>query len=289
MTSLGTTQYPRTFPAPGPLAVSVQLAAGQVAVTASDVTEAAVTLSPADAGDQSALEVIAKSRVELRGDALRIEVPRGRFGGFRRTPAILVEVTVPTGSSLATETGSADVLVTGAIGALDAQSGSGDLSVTSCGEARVRSGSGDVQLGKVGSASAKSGSGDITVGHATDDLDLQAASGDIRIGKVAGDARLSTSSGDAEIGVTAGRVAVKTASGDVAVKSATAGELVASTASGDVAVGVPEGTAARLECSSISGRVTSQLEASDAPGDDERRVVVAARTASGSITVHRAS
>ncbi|MGH3658435.1 MAG: DUF4097 family beta strand repeat-containing protein [Micromonosporaceae bacterium] len=285
-----TTQYPRSFPAAGALAVSVRLDAGTVDVTASDVTEAVVDLTPAEAGDRAALDLIEKSQVDLRGNALRIEVPRGHgFGGFRRSPAVLVKVTVPRGSSLECDTGSADLQVAGSIQALDYGTGSGDVTVEACGDVRVRTGSGDAQLREVAAASVKTGSGDITIDKSSGDLQLQTASGDIQVGDLAGDARLSTGSGDVELGTTRGRIGAKTASGDISVRRADSGDLAATTASGDVTVGVPAGTAARLDCSSVSGRVHSHLEPTDAPGDAERHLSLAARTVSGSVTILRAT
>jgi DUF4097 and DUF4098 domain-containing protein YvlB len=120
-------------------------------------------------------------------------------------------------------------------------------------------------------------------------VELHSASGDVRIGEVGGDARVSTSSGDVELGSTGGAVTAKTASGDVIFRRAAEGELKASTASGDVVVGVPAGTATKLECWSTSGSVRSQLEPAEAPADTDRRLFVIVRTTSGDITIMRAA
>lgn len=283
-----TVDYPQKFPTAGPLAVSVRLGAGDVLVTAADATDAVVDLQPARPGDEDALDVIARTRVMYRRDAsLRIAIPHGR-GIVRREPPIEVRVTVPAGSSVEVGVGSADVRLEGRFGAVNLESGSGDVSVDSCGDARVRSGSGDVRIDDAGAASVKSGSGNIGVRRASSDIDLQGASGDIRVEDVGANARLSSSSGDIELGSVRGRIGAKSASGDVVVGRASEGQLEVSTASGDVAVGVVDGTAVKLDCSSISGRVHSELEPADAPGDTDRRLLVTARTASGDITIRRA-
>jgi DUF4097 and DUF4098 domain-containing protein YvlB len=288
MTSLETTDYPRTFAVAGPLALSVRLGSGNVAVTATDTTEASVDLSPFRPGDADALRVIEASKVELRGNSLTVHVPeRSGFGRFGRTPAVQVRVTVPTGSTVTAEAGSADVGVTGTIDALDVQTGSGDVTAESCGDARVRSGSGDVRVAAVKAATVKSGSGDITVDHSAGDLQLQSGSGDIRVGEAGGDGRVATASGDVVLDRTGGSIAVKTASGSVQVRRAAEGALAVTTASGDLGIGIPEGTVARLECSSVSGHVHSQLEPGDAPSGVERRLIVNARTVSGDISIKR--
>lgn len=281
--------YPQTFPAAGPLALSVRLAAGDVLVRAADVTQAEVDLQPAQPGDEDALDVIARARVMYNRDtSLRIAVPHGR-GIARSEPPIDVQVTVPAGSSVEAGIGSADVRLEGRFAAINLETGSGDVSVDSCGDARIRSGSGDVRVDEVRAASVKSGSGNVTLHRASSDIDLQAASGDIRVEDVGANARLSSTSGDIELGASRGRIGAKAASGDVVVRRASEGQLEINTASGDVAVGVVDGTAVKLDCTSVSGRVHSELEPTDAPGDADRRLIVTARTASGGITISRAS
>ena len=285
-----TTEYPRTFPVAGPLSLSVRVGAGECLITATDVDQAVVDLQPMKDGDSAALAAIEETRVEVRGNELRIKTPRSSGSGvFRRNPAILVRVTVPTGTTVDAEAGSAGIRIDGSVGAVDVQTGSGDLVAGSCGDVRVRTGSGSVDIDEVRAASVKSGSGDIGIGRSAGSVELHAASGDIRVGEVGGDARVSTSSGDVELGSTSGTVAAKTASGDLAFRRAAEGELTASTASGDVVVGVPEGTATKLECWSASGSVRSQLEPAEAPADSDRRLFVIVRTASGDITITRAA
>jgi hypothetical protein len=284
-----TVDYPQSFPTTGPLSISVRLGAGDVVVTAADVTEAVVDLQPARPGDQDALDVIARARVLYNRDSsLRVAIPHGR-GIIRGEPPIEVRVTVPTGSSAEAGAGSADVSLEGRFGAVTIETGSGDITVDACGDARVRSGSGDVRIDEVRAASVKSGSGDIVVRRASSDIDLQAASGDIRVDDVGANARFSSSSGDIEVGAARGRIGAKTASGDILVARASEGQLELNAASGNVSVGVVDGTAVKLDCSSVSGRVESQLEPTDAPDDTDRRLLVTARTASGGITISRAS
>jgi hypothetical protein len=285
-----TAEYPRAFPVDGPLSLSVRLVAGECLITAADdVDRAVVDLQPMT-DDEAALAVIEETRVELRGDALRIATPRwSGIGVFRRGPAVRMRVRVPTGTTVDAAAESAAIRIDGTVGAVDAQTGSGDLTAGRCGDVRVRTGSGSVEIDEVHAASVKSGSGDVTIGRSAAGVELHAASGDIRVGQVGADARVSTSSGDVELGSTGGSVAAKTASGDLVFRRAAEGELTASTTSGDVVIGVPEGTATKLECWSASGSVRSQLEPADAPADSDRRLFVIVRTTSGDITIMRAA
>ena len=283
-----TVDYPQTFPTTGPLALSVRVAAGDLLVTAADVTEAVVDLQPSQPGDEGALDVIARARVLYHRDtSLRVALPHGR-GLARGEPPVDVRVTVPAGSTVEVGVGSADVRLEGRFAAVTLETGSGDVSIDACGDARIRSGSGDVRIDEVRAASVKSGTGNVTVHRSTSDIDLQAASGDIRVEDAGANARLSTSSGDIELGSIRGRIGAKAASGDVVVSRAEEGQLEVTTASGDVAVAVVAGTAVKLDCTSVSGRVHSQLEPTAAPGETERSLFVTARTVSGDITIRRA-
>ena len=106
MTTTGN-DFVRTFSVTGPLNVSVELGSGEISISAGAVTEAVVRLQPDPAGDPDALDLIARTRVDLRGNALRIDVPRAM--GFQRHPDVTVTALVPTASTVVTRSGSADV------------------------------------------------------------------------------------------------------------------------------------------------------------------------------------
>lgn len=285
MTSIDS-EYTRTFPAPDPLKVSIELGNGQVAVTAGDVSEAVVTLTPASPDDRDALELIARSRVELHGNALHIDVPR--LLGFRVHPDIVIEATVPTGSTISVKSGSADVRLTGTFGETSVKTGSGDVWVDAGSTARIGTGSGDVRLGLVDAASVKSASGDVLVERSRGDVDVTTASGEIHIADLGGDGRLNSASGDVEVGASAGEVAVKTASGAVSVYARN-GEVQVKTATGHAEIVVVGGTPTLLDCSSVTGAIRSELQPSEAPTDDDtERLVVRVRTVSGAIAIRRA-
>lgn len=80
---------------------------------------------------------------------------------------------------------------------------------------------------------------------------------------------------------------MKTGSGDLTVRRATSGSVRANGASGSISIGIEEGTAAWLDVSTVSGRVSQELGESDAPGEDQQRVEITAHTVSGNLRVHR--
>lgn len=281
----------QTFPAEGPISLSIEQRSGDVEVTAADTTEVEVRLHPSGPGGD---DLAQRTTVEYRPGALRIKVPRNSMSVgastviVGRSPAVDITVLVPTGSAAEVETGSGDVQLTGRFGEVSGKAGSGDLSVESSGDVRVVAGSGDIRIGSCSGVFAKTGSGDIRVGRVTGGVELESGSGGIEVDGPVTDARLSAASGDIGVGTVAGRLTVKTASGDINVRRAEEGDITVRAASGDVTVGLAAGTAAKLDVSSITGSVRSDLDAADAPAASDRTLLLAVQTVSGSVRLHRA-
>ncbi|WP_165367521.1 DUF4097 family beta strand repeat-containing protein [Phytoactinopolyspora endophytica] len=285
-----TSSYPRVFPAPTPISLSVKSRSGNIQVTAADVTETTVDIQPGKPGDTDAIEVIDRARVDHQENALRIDISRrGKGPSLLRDPSVNVRVTVPLSSAVSVQAGSADVVLTGGLGDVAAKTGSGDVIAESCADVTIKTGSGDIRVDGATGAEANTGSGDILVQHCSGRIGTDTGSGNIRIDRAGDHTEAHTSSGDIEVGEVMAQLDSRTASGDIRIRRAIEGDVAAKTASGDVTVGVATGTAAKLDCSSASGRVRSDLEPADAPAETDRTVLIAARAASGSITIARAS
>lgn len=225
--------------------------------------------------------------VNFSGGVLRIEVPQSRralFGGGR---SYQITVQMPAGSSLNITSGSGDITSRGEFGHVDVRSGSGNLRATAAQELRVTSGSGDVTVTSLDSGSVTTGSGGISIERATGMLHVNSGSGDIEIGRVSV-VEAKTASGDLAIWDIAGRAKLRTASGDLRVRHALSGSLDATSASGDVTVGIAAGTAARLDCSTVSGSTRSTLTAATGPPENAETLEVRSRTVSGDILIERA-
>ncbi len=271
------------FETTGPITVAAKMRSSDLVVTASESSQVVVEVEPRRGGD----DVAAATRVELAGDRLVIEVPKTIGTLFRSSGSVLVSVQVPAGTSLDVDSGSGDVRAQGTYAAAEIRAGSGDVTLDRAEPSRITSGSGDVSVAEAAILKVTSGSGDVRVGRGSRLTEVRSGSGDIAI-EDAADVSFVTGSGDAIIGSFDGTVTMSTGSGDLLVRRAEQGEVQARTASGDVIVGVAAGTAAMLDCSSISGRVSSDLTSGDAPSDDERGVVLRLRSVSGDVRVQRA-
>jgi hypothetical protein len=207
--------------------------------------------------------------VEFNGGHLIVTEPHA-LGMLMRRGGITLVIEVPAGSRCAVRATAADLDCQGEIGALDARNSSGAISA-----ARVR-----------GSVQANTMSGQITIREAAGEVDAHTASGQVSVDRVAADLTATTASGDIRIGAAGGSVTARTASGRVSIDSVAHGQVSVTTASGDVKVGVAHGTGVYLDLSSITGRVTSDLEPSDEDGQAELRLTC--RTVTGALHVARA-
>lgn len=271
------------FAITGPVQVRAKVRASDVVVTESDSAAVTVHLETGrDAAEQGAFA--AGTLVELTGDVLLIETRLPRFFSRRRSQ---IRVAVPAGSSLQVETGSGNLTCTVPVARVAIRTGSGDVHLTDADDVEVTAGSADIRVSTLRTGRVTTGSGDVTVGTATESLTTRTGSGDVEVGYAA---RLESVSGSGSVAIDRvdGEALARSASGDVEVWRAEAGVLELRSTSGDVTVAAVRGTAVLLDCSTVSGRLESSLEAGGEPTPDERRLELRARTVSGDITVRRA-
>ncbi len=285
------------FDTPAPVGVVLNLMFGQVRIVAGDQAETTVRAYPRDGDDQDDVRAAEQLRVEYADGRLLVNAPEP--GGS--TGAVVLALTVPTGSSLHGRGAAADFL------------GVGEL-----GECRLSTGLGHITLDRAGSLRLKSSLGDITVGHATGSVEARANGGDVSLGRVEGEvtvtatgegdahveeahgvARLRTERGAIRIGRAHTDVEARTGQGDIDLAEVARGTVLASTTLGSIRIGVAAASTARLSLDSAAGTVCtalSLLESSDRTdggegGEDEGEagdvVRVQARTVIGDITVER--
>jgi DUF4097 and DUF4098 domain-containing protein YvlB len=284
----------KMFETPGTVRLHVQNEVGLVAVTAAPTEETVVSL---EAHTPGAEELVERAVVECRPTGGRhvvvVKVPKQGVGSrFLRRNAVTVRVEVPERSDVTVVAGSADVEITGPIGAGDFATSSGDVAAD------------DVAA----NLTARSASGDITVGAVGGNVKVQTASGDLRCSSVAGRAVFTTSSGDIEVGAAAAQVEVKATSGDVRlgelahgarvtnvsgdvrVLAIDEGTLHVRSVSGSVSVGVATGVDLHVDVETMSGQVRSDIELDDTPGSTRRDALVelSVRSVSGDVEIERA-
>ena len=161
-----------THHTPDGLQLRLRLPAGRCEITTADTTETVVEAEPLN-GSKASREA-AESLVEtLRertegGHELTVEVPKRKLLGFGNAQ-VLIRVRGPHGLDLDAATASADVVVTGRLGAADVRTASGDVSIEAAG----------------GATEVKTASGNVELGHMRDATDVKTMSGDVRCSRPA--------------------------------------------------------------------------------------------------------
>jgi len=261
-----------TFQTPEPILAYVEVVTGSVRLHATDREDTAVEVRPRDPSRASDVRIAEQARIDFRDGRLTVSAGR-KYLSIGRGGAVEIDIALPSRSRLEASSVSADVHADGVLA-----------------ECRLSTVSGGAQLDAVnGNIKADTASGDIAVRSVTGNARISTASGNANIGQLDGDLKFQAASGGVTIGELRGNAAAQTASGSVAVVAAITGGFIAKTSSGEVEVGIPHGTAARLDLITGSGIVSNGLETSDGPADGDEKLVVHARTGSGDISVRRAT
>lgn len=259
----------RTFDTPDGLSLDVTIAAGDIAVHATDTIVTSLRIRGARDEDEVFVDL---REGDPAGHRLVIEHrAKKTWGIFALGVDLDVEVTVPIGTAVTCDVGSADVVVDGTVGSLG-----------------VRAGSGDVRFDEIdGDVTVKTASGDVKGRRVGGDLTVHGASGDVSVARVGGALVMRTASGDLRVDRADATVQATTMSGDLLVRSLGGRSAELRSVSGDIDVGVARGRGVYLDVSSLNGEVRSDLDpgATPAGGPD---LDLSASTVSGDVRVRRA-
>jgi DUF4097 and DUF4098 domain-containing protein YvlB len=263
-----------------PVNVALRAHRGKVDITAADEASVQVDVVPLDSSDVST-DAARNTRVALEGDTLVVQTPDSPGWRWRRAPRLGITIRVPTGSSLAAKTASADVRAAGRYATVQVGAASGDVWLEEAtADARLQAASGDLRVGRVGGA-----------------LNIGSASGDVEAGDVIGDVTANSASGDITIRSVGGSAKAESASGDIRIGVVRRGQARLGSASGDIEVGVAAGTGVWLDISTASGDTVNELSMGGAPtagtsgelsaGHTGAALELRVHTASGDIHIRR--
>ena len=266
----------KTFDVEGPVELDVRLTSGDIEVDPSANGRVEVDLI---AHDEESQRLVDNARIELSPHGHRptvlVDVPQKRgfsISIFGRT-GIECRIRCPQDSGVSVRTKSADISTRGTIGGLNVATASGDIDVD-----RVS-----------GGVNVKSASSDFSAREVLGGVNIQTASGDIDLSTAHGPINVTSVSGDISIGEAYDNVNANSVSGDQDHGAVMQGVVAAHSVSGDVTIGVRRGSKAFLDCTTVSGDTTSELElTSDAPAGDGPLVQIRAKTVSGDIRITRA-
>lgn len=261
-----------TFQTPEPVRATIEVAAGDVTVRATDTSGTTVAVVPARPGAKGDIEAAEGTTVGFADGRLEVRTPKLKLLGLLgRTPAVSITVDLPARSDVVITTGFGDIEVAGTVG-----------------RCRARTHAGDIRVEDADVVDVETSAGDVTIRRARSDAEARSLAGDVTLDELSGRARIKSSAGGIRIGATNGDLTATAPYGRVQVREATSGSLTLTTSYADIDVGVPEGTAARLDVQTGHGRIRNELTTSaEPPPSSYERVDVTVRTSYGQVTIKR--
>jgi DUF4097 and DUF4098 domain-containing protein YvlB len=279
-----------SFDTPQPIAVNVEVALGDVHVTANDRTDTVATVQPTDASKPADVTAAENTRIDYVDGRLVIATPKTwrRFSPFDHAGAVRVAIEVPTGSSIDASSSLGDIRADGQLDRCQVKTSMGSIRLDHCGALTVKTSFGDVDVDHVhGDADVTTSSGAVDIGIVDGAAVVKNSNGATAIGRVTGDVRVKAANGRITIHRAERSVVAKSAAGSIEVGSLRRGVATLETSVGDIACGLAEGTTANLDVRSKSGRIHSGLDASDGPGPSDDVLELHAHTTVGNITLFR--
>lgn len=258
-----------TFHTPDPVTATVELAAGNLRVSAGDRTETAVTVSPTNPGADRDVKAVEQTAVTFTDGGLRVTAPTGKPSLFGKVGSVDVLIELPTGSALHGTAAMAEFRTEGTLG-----------------ETRIRTSGGAITLESTGSLEAGIGLGDVTVARVDGHAEVSVESGKIDIGQVGGTALLKNTNGDTRLDRITGDLTVEAQNGGIRIGEILRGVVSLRTANGGIQVGVHPGTNAQVEARTASGDVRNELENLDTA---EEKAELRASSTHGNVRIHRST
>jgi DUF4097 and DUF4098 domain-containing protein YvlB len=276
-----------TFDTPEPISATIDLAIGDVRISADDRGATVVEVQPSDASNEEDLKAAELTRVEYENEQLLVKAPKlrswlSRSGGG----SIDVTIKLPAGSHVHGALGLGDFDCDGRLGDCRVKTGLGRIRLDRADTLNLRSGAGDISVDRaMGRAEVTAGSGDVRLRELDSSAVIKNSNGDTWVGVAGGDLRLNAANGSIAVDLAHASVGAKSANGDVRLGEVVRGAVVLETKIGDLEVGIREGTAAWLDVSSRFGHVHNALDASDAPEPSAETVEVRAHTSVGEVVI----
>ena len=281
------------YDTPHPVTATVELVVGDLRIVAADRTDTVVEVRPSDPGSDADVRAADQTRVEYADGLLLVKTPKQRgLGLFGKPGSVDVTVDLPARSKVQVDSGAGGVRTTGTLAACRVKSGAGDVQLDRVegGRLSLEIGAGRVDVDTVaGRADISTGSGRLQVREIDGPAVLKNSNGDSWIGLVTGDLRINAANGDIAVDRAGGDVVASTANGGITVGAVTRGTVSLKTGFGEIEVGIPAGTAAKLDVSTSFGRIRNQLESTDGPQETDETVDLRARSSYGDIVIRRSS
>lgn len=277
-----------TFNTPGPISATIDLAAADVRIIASDRQDTVVEVRPSTSAHEPDVKVAEQTKVDYTAAGLLIKGPKQRNVGLRKIGSVDVTVELPAGSQIEADAGIGALRFTGQLGKCQVKMGAGDVELEQVGPLDLRTGAGAITVEHVaGHAEITNGSGRLRVSQIDGSAVIKNSNGETWVGDITGDLRVNAGNGAISVGHAAADVTASSANGEIRVDDLTRGSASLKTGFGEIHFGIHAGTAAKLDAYTRLGTVRNSMEAADSPEPSDEVLEVHARTSFGDIVIHR--
>jgi DUF4097 and DUF4098 domain-containing protein YvlB len=277
-----------TFNTPEPISATIDLAAADVRVIASDRQDTVVAVRPSNSSHEPDVKVAEQTKVEYTAAGLQIKGSKQRSMGLRKIGSVDVTVELPAGSQVEADSGIGALRFSGQLGKCRAKIGAGSIDVEEAGPVDLQAGAGAITVDHVsGHAEITTGSGRLRVSHVDGPAVIKNSNGDTWVGAVTRDVRVSAANGAIEIGSAGADVTASSANGAIRVDDLTRGSASLKTGFGEIQFGIHAGTAAKIDAYTRLGAVRNSMDPADSPEPTDEVLEVHARTSFGDIVIRR--
>ncbi len=277
-----------TFDTPGPITATIDVAIGDVRISATDGGATVVDVRPSDAANDDDVKAARLTRVEYANAQLQVKAPRPPWLGRGGGGSIDLTIELPVGSQVHGGGQAADFRSDGRLGECRITTGLGQIRLDRAERLSLRSGVGDIDVERAtGHAEITSGSGDVRIRELDTSAVIKNSNGQTWVGVAGGDLRINAANGGIVVDSAEADVVAKSANGDVRLGEVVRGSVVLETRIGDLEIGIRQGTAAWLDVSATAGKVHNELDSGVAPDPSDATVEVRARTSVGQIAIRR--
>jgi DUF4097 and DUF4098 domain-containing protein YvlB len=277
-----------TFSTPEPILATIELAAGDVRVFASDRDDTVVEVRPSTSSHEPDVKAAEQTQVDYSAAGLLIRGPKYRGLGLRKIGSVDVTVELPAGSQMEAEASLGALRFSGQLGRCRVKVGAGDVELDRAGPVDLHSGAGAITVGQIsGHAEITTGSGRLRVSQIDGSAVIKNSNGETWVGEITGDLRVNAANGAITVGCAGSGVTASSANGEIRVEDLTRGSASLKTGFGEIHFGVHAGTAAKVDAYTRFGAVRNSMEAADSPEPSDEVLEVHARTNFGDIVIRR--
>jgi DUF4097 and DUF4098 domain-containing protein YvlB len=281
------------YAASGIIDATIALAMGELVVTAEDVDEVTVDVTPTRPDRAADVRSAENTAVDFADGRLTVTQKRENLLStwVNKGWSIDVHVRVPKRSRLDVKSSYGNIRVRGPIGPSSLTTAYGDITAGDVAELTAKTVHGEISLERVSGTSGLTGSS-VLVGEVYGNATIKATQGNVAVGLVMGQLAVASGYGNIDVRTVMGDVQARAAYGKIRLGDAVSGTASLETSFGDIEVGIRQGTLTWLDLDAKGGAVRNELDAAgpEPQGDGTAdRLKVTARTNHGSVRAFRAA